>query len=264
MEHKLLLFDRNLSPVKSIPLEGAVKWVVSSPAADHIAVGVLKRRYTLDEYHEFEREDQPPEQDLEVRVYDRDWNLISVSLRSSTSLPPVLSDAGELRASRVSPRHWKISEYRWDRTVHEFATIHSSCRPTLSTPEPGLVFVTGCMLTSGDVWYRMLRRDGHPLLKAESASDEIVQSAEAASAGNFAVRVLKAAKPLTVIQPFDRDDLLKEEISVYRGTDGKRLSSIVTDDFVLAQNSYALSPAGTQMAVIGSNAVFLYNVAMQH
>ncbi len=106
----------------------------------------------------------------------------------------------------------------------------------------------------------MLRPDGKPLLKAESASDEIVQSSEGAMQGAFAIRVIKAAKPVTVDEPFNRADLLKEEIGVYRSSDGNRLSSVVTDDFILAQNSYALSPQGNQMAVVGSKAISLYAV----
>lgn len=263
MEHELRLFNGDLAPVRSIPMEGTIKWIASSPTTDHIAVGVLKQRYSLDEYHSFEQSGQRPEQDLEVRVYDHDWNLVSLSLRSSTSPEPVLSDGGELRVKRVSAGHWKISEYSWDKSVHDVATVRSVCRPLLSAPEPGLTFVTGCGATTDDDWYRMLRRDGHPLVKAESGPDEIVQSAEAAADGEFAVRVIKASSPRSEDQPFDRDDVVKEEIGVYRASDGRRISSVVTDDFVLAQHSYALSPTGTQMAVVGSSAIFLYNILAQ-
>ena len=120
--------------------------------------------------------------------------------------------------------------------------------------------MTGCTAVSGDVWYRMLREDGHPLIKAESTSDEIVQSSEGAPGGLFAIRVLKAVKPLTVDQPFNRDDLLKEEIGVYRSGNGARVASIVTEDFILAQNSYALSPEGSQMAVAGRGAIRFYEL----
>ena len=85
----------------------------------------------------------------------------------------------------------------------------------------------------------MLRVDGHPLMKAESSSAEIVQTSEGAPGGMFAIRVLKAAKPVTVDQPFNREDLLKEEIGVYRSGNGARVASIVTEDFILAMYSSA-------------------------
>src|ERR1700753_3750847 len=116
------------------------------------------------------------------------------------------------------------------------------------------------MATSGDVWYRMLRGDGHAVLKGESGSDEVAQSAEGAVAGSFAGRVRKAVKRMNVAQPFNRSDLTREEIAIYRSADGARLASVVTDDFILAQDSYALSPSGDQMAIVGKDAVSFYSV----
>jgi len=116
------------------------------------------------------------------------------------------------------------------------------------------------MGTSGDIWYRMLRSDGHPLLKGESPATEIAQSAEAAVAGSFAVRVFEANRAISVDERFSRLDLTREEIGIYRSSDGSRLSSIATDDFILAQNSYALSPGGDQMALAGKDSILFYNV----
>lgn len=262
MDHELRLYDGELNLVRAIPVDGPVQWVASSPSIDHTAIAISRRRYSLDEYRRIAENsgERVPDEDLEVRVYDAGWNLISVSVQPSGAPTPVLSDAGELRVTRVHSGRWRIAEFGWDKTVHDLATVRSSCRPLVSSPEHGLTFVTGCMATSGDVWYRMLRQDGRPLLKAEAGSDEIVQSAEGAVAGSFAVRVLKAAKPTTVDQPFNRADLLKEEIGVYRSSDGARVSSVVTDDFILAQNSYALSPQGMQMAVVGNQTISFFQV----
>ncbi len=258
MEHELRLFNADLAVQRSIPVDGPVPWVVSSPSNDHTAVAVIKRRYSLDEFREIEQSGEKPDEDLEVRVYDRDWNLVSTSLRSSGTAIPVLSDAGELRVNRLAAGRWKIAEYDWNKTAHELATVHSVCRPLVSALEHELTFVTGCMATSGDVWYRMLRPDGRPLLKAESASDEIVQSAEGSRFGSFAIRVIKAVRPIAVDQPFSRADLLKEEIGIYRSSDGARIGSVVTDDFILAQNSYALSPQGGEIAVAGNQNISFY------
>ena len=64
-------------------------------------------------------------------------------------------------------------------------------------------------------------------------------------------------------QPFNRLDVTREEIAVYRSSDGAKLSSVVTDDFVLAQNAYALSPAGDQMAVVGRQSIQFYPVKLR-
>ncbi len=153
MDHDLRLYDRDLNLLKSIPVDGPVAWLVSSPSSDHTAVAVSKRRYSLDEFRRIQENagDVMPEEDLEVRVYDASWNLLSVSIRGSGAPPPVLSDEGELRVTRLHPGRWLIARFGWDKSVHDLAEVRSMCRPLLSTPEHGLTFVTGCMGTSGDV-----------------------------------------------------------------------------------------------------------------
>jgi hypothetical protein len=119
------------------------------------------------------------------------------------------------------------------------------------------------MGTTNGTWYRMLREDGRPLLKAESTTDEIAQTAEGAIGGSFAVRVMKTSTPVDVSQPFSRLDLTQEEIGIYRSSDGAKLSSVVTNDFILAQNSYALSPGGDQMAVAGRDGIQFFEVKLR-
>ena len=263
MGHELRMFDAELRSLKSIPVDGPVAWVVSSPSSDHIAVGVIKERYSEAVHSQLQDMYQEADEDIEVRVYDQNLDLLTAVIRSTRTVPPVLSDGGELRATRVSRGRWKINEYRWDRTEHDVATVKTICRPLLSAPEHGLIFVTGCMSTTGGTWYRMLRADGHPLLKGESPADEIAQSAEGVSGGSFAVRVVKAAKPMNVDQAFNRMDLTREEIGIYGSSDGANLSSVMTDDFILAQNSYALSPGGDQMAIVGKSSILFYPLKMR-
>jgi hypothetical protein len=261
--HELRRYDSDLKPIQSVPVDGSIAWVAASPSNDHIAVAVLKHRFSETVYEQLRGLDQPADDDLEVLLYDRDLKLISATIRSSQTYPPVLSDAGELRISHLSWGRWKIVEYGWDHTAHDLITVHSACRPVLSVPEHGLTFVTGCSESKEiPTWYRMIGPDGHTLLKGESSANEVAQSADAALAGSFAVRMFRAAQPMNIDQPFNRSDLTLEEIAIYRSSNGSRLSSIATNDFVLAQNSYALSPHGDQMALAGKNAILFYELKL--
>ena len=260
MGRELRLFDAGLRPVRSIPLEGRVAWVVSSPSGDHIAVGTVKERYTESVYRELQAVlAENPEEDIQVRVFNGGFDLLASATRSSKSPIPVLSDAGELRVRGEGHDRWHITEYGWDRTEHAVATTKSTCRPLLSTPEHGLIFAVGCT-TSGGRWYRMLRQDGHPLLKGTSPSDEIEQTARGSVAGAFAVRVVRATRPMGYGQPFTRTDLSKEEIAIYRSADGVNVAAVTSDDFALSEQAFALSPGGDQMALVGSRAILFYAV----
>jgi hypothetical protein len=261
--HELRRYDSDLRPIQSVPVDGSIAWVVASPSNDHIAVAIIKRRFSNTVYEELHALDQPPDDDLEILLYDHNFKLISATIRSSQTIPPVLSDAGELRVTHLSRGRWKIVEYGWNHVSHDLTTVRSVCRPLLSVPEHGLTFITGCMESSQATWYRMVGPNGRTLLKGESPSDEVAQSADGALTGSFAIRLFKAVRPMTVDQPFNRSDLTLEEIGIYRSSNGSRLSSIATDDFVLAQNSYALSPQGDQMALAGQTSINFYEVKAQ-
>ncbi len=260
MGHELRLFDAELKPVRSIPLEGRVAWVVSSPSGDHIAVGTVRERYSAYVYRELQAVlAEDPEEDIQVRVFNSSFDLLLSATRSSKAPMPVFSDAGELRVHAAGRDRWRIAEYGWDRSEHTVATAKSACRPLLSTPEHGLIFAVGCTATGGR-WYRMLRQDGHPLLKGTSPSDEIEQTARGSAEGDFAVRIVRTAKPMNYGQPFTRTDLTKEEIAVYRGTDGASVEVVSSEDFALSEQAFALSPAGDQMALAGSRSILFYEV----
>ncbi len=264
MGHELRLFDAELQPLRSIPVEGRVAWVASSPSSDHVAVGTIKERYADFVYREFENtSSEVPDEDVEVRVFDGEFHQLLTTHRSSHMLVPVLADEGELRVHAAGHGRWKIAAFYWDQTEHAVVTTKSTCRPVLSAPAHGLVFAVGCTV-SGGRWYRMLRPDGHPVLKGESASDELEQSALGVADGAFAVRVVKAARAMSYGQPFNRSDLTKEEIGVYRSSDGANLSGVSSDDFAVSQLSYALAPSGDQIALVGHDSILFYAVKGMH
>ncbi len=259
-EGELRELDAQLRTIHSIPTDGEVAWVASSPSGDTLAVGVVRERYSQAVKRELEAAlSAVPEEDVEVRVFNKERRLIATAVQSSTLPSPVLTDAGELRLSRNGTTHWKIGERRWDGAEHPIATTNSTCMPVLSTPARGMIFAVGCT-SSGGRWYRMLRENGHPLLKGESASDVVALYAEGVDDKDFAVRTVRANRSMAYEQPFRRADLLREQIAIYSSRNGAKLLSVTTRDFILAQLAFALSPSGDQLALIGNNSVLFYPV----
>ena len=63
---------------------------------------------------------------------------------------------------------------------------------------------------------------------------------------------------MTYGQPFRKSDLLQERIAVYRSGNGASLAAVTTADFALSQLAFALSPDGSQVAVVGDSSVLFY------
>ena len=258
--HQLRLLGPDLAVVRSVSLAGPLAWVSAAPSGDHFAVGVYEERHTPEVHRQLvEATGDEPEEDVEVSVYDGDLKLLLTTERSGAAWAPVLSDAGEIRVRSAKVGRWVISEYRWDRTERVIARTQSGCRPRLAAAMGGGFFLTGCD-ASGARWYRMLRADGHPVLKGSSTTEEVEQAFSGTTAGEFAVRVVKAARSMGPGQPFRRSDLEGEQVGVYRASDGRRLGLLSAKEVPMVEESFTLSPDGREMALIGAKAIHFYAV----
>ena len=262
MNRQLLLLGPDLKPIHSFPLDGVFQWASVSPSGDHLVIGTIKERHT-EALHRLivDHTGIEPEEDIEVRLFDRDFKLILSATRSTSDRPTILSDSGELRLHAVNGHRWQLEEERWDGSRQHLVTTISYCRPTISAQRSGYLFLSGCADFSGLRWYRMLRPDGHPVVKTRVASGEIEQAADTTASTTFAVRVVKTVKPMFPGTAFNKIDLNSEEISVYRTGDGHQIFSTSTGDMPLMVQSFAMSPAGQQMTVIDGQALSFFAVA---
>jgi hypothetical protein len=206
---------------------------------------------------------EEPAEDIEVRVYDENLNLLLTAPRSAESYQPILSDFGEIRVRSIGHSHWQISEYRWDRTERNIARTSSYCRPRISTALSGYLFIVGCDSTPGTRWYRMIGPDGRPILRAFSPSEEIEQTSSSITPNEFAVRVVKLTTPLASGQSFRKANIQDEEVNVYRTSDGLRLFSTAAAEVPLSEQSFALSPNGSQLALIGDSSINFYPINLK-
>jgi hypothetical protein len=259
---RLRLLGPNLAVIREIPLEGKLVFVSSSPSGDHIAVGTLHERHTRAMHEQLvETLKTQPEEDVDIQLFDQDLR-VQLAVRQSSSLPPpVLSDAGEVRVNSSGLNRWLIREYNWNRTVRTIAKVTSQCRPDLATPLPNAIFLVGCNPSTSQNWYRMIRLDGHPILNSQGSSEDLEQSSSSTDRADFAVRVVRANAAVSRGDTFYKQDLKEQQVSVYRASDGKRLFSTISPGISLAEQSFALSPNGTQLAIISDLNILLYPIA---
>jgi hypothetical protein len=257
---ELRLYGPGLKLRQRLTLSGPLAFVSISPSAGYFAIGAIKERHSELTHRQIaEAENREPEEDVELKVLDADFNVLATVIRSSREVPPVLSDEGEIRIPTIGKNRWRIVEVTWTGQRHVVAQVNSSCRPEATSLQPNLLFVVGCDRQSDGKWYRMLRRDGKPVLKGWSSSAELEQTASGSAATSvFAIGIAEAAKPMNAESPFRLSDLKAQDVNVYRVDDGRKLVALKIPSLLPTLQTFALSPDGMQLAILQQAQIVLY------
>ncbi|MEZ2347966.1 hypothetical protein [Terriglobus sp. RCC_193] len=258
--HQLRLLDTNLATVQTFDLDGPLLWVAVAPAGSVFAAGTLKERHSDDLHHRLtEIAGYEPEETVRVQFLDAEFRSMGETSQPSTVGLPVLTPKGELRVLSLDLHRWQIEEFDWDHARHTIATTVSDCQPRVSLPTEGTVFVAGC--DRGQVWYRVLRQDGHTVVRGDASSRQLELAAAGDSSSDaFAVRVVWNAISHDRAARIRAVDLRGEQVAVYRAADGRRLLISRVEDVPLTEQSFALAPNAHQLAVLGTHGVYFFPI----
>ncbi|HEY9137286.1 MAG TPA: hypothetical protein VIM67_03375 [Terriglobus sp.] len=259
--HQLRLLDINLATLRSVDVALPLQWVSVAPVGSVFAVGSLQERHS-DELHRHlvDITGYEPEETVRVQFLDAELRSMGETTQPSTVAPPVLTPHGELRTLSLNMHRWQIEEFLWDHTRHTIATTVSDCQPAVSLPTASTVFVAGC--DRGQVWYRALRLDGHTVVRGDASSRQLELAAQGDDGSDaVAIRVVWNAISHDRVARIRATDLRGEQVAVYRAEDGKRLLLSQVEDVPLAEQSFALAPQASQLAVLGTHGVYLFPIA---
>ena len=243
-------------------LDGPLAFLRVSPSSAYFAVGVLQERHSEAIHRELtEIENREPEEDVQIKVMNAGFHTLATVVRSSREVPPVLTDEGEVQLRTISKNRWRILEQTWDGQQRNLGAIVSTCMPQATSLPPKLLFVLSCDRTAEGKWYRVLRSNGKPVLKAWSPSAELEQTVGwSADSSYFTIGVTKAARALFAESGFRGSDLNSERITVYRADNGARLFALDITFPVPTLQTFVLSPDGNQLAVLKRDQISLYAV----
>jgi hypothetical protein len=257
---ELRMYGPGLKLRQRLTLSGSLAFVRISPSAAYFAIGAIKERHSELTHRQIaEAENREPEEDVELKVLDANFNVLATVMRSSREVPPVLSDEGEIRIPTIGKNRWRIVEVTWTGQRHVLAQVNSTCRPEATSLQPNLLFVVGCDRQSDGKWYRMLRPNGKPVLKGWSSSAELEQTASGSAASSvFAIGIAEAAKPMNADSAFHLSDLKAQDVDVYRVDDGHKLVALKIPSLLPTLQTFALSPDGMQLAVLQQAQIVFY------
>jgi hypothetical protein len=260
----LRLYGPGLKLERRLGLDGPLAFVRMSPSSRYFAVGVVQERHSEIIHRQLaEAEEREPEEDVEIKVLDGDFHVLATITRSSRAARPVLSDEGEIQVLSVRKNRWRIVEERWDTQKQILAQVNSSCRPEATTLPENMLFLVGCDPQTAGKWYRVLRSNGKPVLKGWSSLAELEHRASGdANGGTFTIGMAEAAKPIGADSAFQTSDLESERIAVYRTENGERMFAVAIPSPAPTVQTFVLSPAGDQLAVLQGDEIAFYTIPM--
>jgi hypothetical protein len=259
---ELRVYGPGLQLSNRISMGGPLAFVRVSPASEYLAVGVIHERHTREIHRQLEEAElREPEEDVEIRLLDSQFRVLTTIMRSSELPPPVLLNEGEVHITNIGRNHWRIVENSWDRQRRVLAVAISTCVPQAESVPGNLLFVVGCDRQTRSRWYRILHGDGKVVLKGWSRSSELEQTAGGNVGSNaFAIRTAQAtgSQLLSVFKP---SDLKSARVTVYLATNGHRIFSIALPNPVPAIQTFAISPREDQVALLKAGEIAFYRVS---
>jgi hypothetical protein len=258
---ELRVYGPGLQLRKQISLGGTLAFVRISPASEYFAVGVIHERHSREIHRQLEEAElREPEEDVEIRLFDSQFRVVTSIVRSSWVPPPVLLNEGEVHIPSIGGNRWRIVENSWTGQRRVIAVATSACMPQAESLPGNLLFVVGCDRES-DRWYRVLRGDGKIVVKGWSPRSELEQTA-GGNVGSkaFAIRIAVALESRNSQAVFKPSDLKSARVTVYRAENGRRIFSIAVPDPVPAVQTFAISPGEDQVALLKVDEIAFYRV----
>ena len=257
---ELRVYGPDLKVQQKLVLNGPLAFARVAPSGGYVAVGTIRERHSEAIHNELaEAEGREPEEDVEVRVLDANFQVLTTVQRSSRDVPPVLSEGGEIRVPTIGKNRWRIAEYTWTGQKRVLKQVSSTCRPEVSSLPPNLLFVTGCDRMADGKWYRILRPDGKPVLRGDSPSNEQGQNANGVVGSSlFAVGITELTKALDPSSPFHTSDLKNLHVNVYQVENGKKVTGWTIPGPLPTVQTFALSPDNRHVAIVENDQIVFY------
>jgi hypothetical protein len=257
---ELRVYGTGLKLHDQIFLGGQLAFVRISPSSEFFAVGIIHERHTHEIHRSLElAEQREPEEDLEVRLFDSQFKVVTTVMRSSRTAPPILLDEGEVHIHSLNRQRWQLVETSWAGQRRVLATAVSTCAPEGDSLPGDVLFLTGCDRKTGDKWYRILHSDGKVVLKGWSPSSEMAQTAGGNVADHaFAIRIAQTTTSRVPDGVFTPSDLKGARVTIYNAKNGRRIFSVGFPDPIPAMQTFAISPQEDQLAILTAREISFY------
>ena len=255
---ELRVYGKGLELERAIRLGGELRFLRMSPSGDSIVLGSVHERHSQQLHAQLRDElGAAPEEDMEVTTLDKDFRIVSSGIAASGLTPPTLRNEGQVSLRPQPEGDYRMAIEKWESRKATLAGFKSACAPQVSSISPDLLFLVSCVTRIGEPEYRVLHADGRLMLRGRPGLRHLGIEG-AGTSRRFAVKFVRRLGDEPPGSRFSASDLEFAEIRIYRAEDGKRLGAVRVDSPSTSYGGFALSPDGSQMAVLSGSEIKMF------
>ena len=260
---ELRIYTAGLELEQAITLTGPLSFVRITPDGHLIAIATLRERHSPDLHASLrETTGMEPEEDVEIAILDAQFKTMAQFSTVSGIVPPTLLNEGQVHLLARPNMAYRLALNTWDNKTTTLAHFQSRCTPQLSSMAPDLLFLLTCNPPDGATVYRVLRSDGKMLLRGKSDPRSVgLEAVGNSGSQTFAMSVVFADRELSPGAAFKGSELEFQELRIHAARDGKRVTAFRVNKPSTSRGSYALSPSGSQLAVLAREEIRLFELA---
>ena len=260
----LLLTDKSLELHPYINSEAALEAVQISPDRRLIVMESEGKKQNPQTVASLA--DPPPEapsDDKPVQIYILQTDTRRVIARAETLNPvdvPMLED-GHLLSVPSTQNHWLVRFAPFKGEERTLTELDSNCHPTEEPVSRDVALVITCPRSSNDHMVRAVNLEGKTLWQQLWQSRYIWPTFQLSQDGSrFAYSSLEVSHPVGTMDPIDETNIRGQMVGVFDTISGRlRLAKNATPILSAGQN-YALSPDGSEFAILREGAVEVYKL----
>ncbi|MGC2619705.1 MAG: hypothetical protein WA414_11745 [Acidobacteriaceae bacterium] len=209
-------------------------------------------------------EPQEPETRNPVRVEVMSSGSTAATVLRETESPvnvPLVADGilDTLEGNQLAS--YAVREVPFAGKVRILAQVKSTCQPTLQTVSARVALVVGCYQASDDRPVVAISTDGKELWREQWDNKYVWGWFTSAQNGSrFAYESIEVARPISVFDELDEDDITAQLVGVYDTESGKLVMVKNVTPVLTAGQNVTLSPDGTRFAVLRNGAIEVYDL----
>jgi hypothetical protein len=262
---ELVMYGADLVPQHRYKLPGPLLFASVAPRGDSVLVATVHERHTSEEHKRlvaFLGPDWPVEEDYDLTALGRDLEVLGAHRMSVEPFEPALLTAAMVSAQPGHGNHWQIREDSWGAASKVLAQYRSGCGVEVESLPGNLLFAHGCDASRAELpWYRVLTPEGATMLKGSAPAFALVQQSVSDAAGRvLALAVSQFDKRIDLAGGMHESEFQHLSVSVYDTATGKLLFAVQPTEGSCMQQSVALAPSGSSMAVLTAGEVALYAI----